>query len=780
MAKKDNEQNRELLNIEFEETYEVQNEIEEKSLDSDAVKRRLLNLPQQSSPPSSNNNSTSTNGDSSISPQTRKNDETNNGKKNNENKNDHSEKNDDKKRDSSSDRRKQRDDNHKMRQKDSSKKPDGRDIGNKTKEQLSNPVKDKTKNMGKGKLKETASKGLKQGTKKGASNVAKRGGKQVAAKAARMAAAAGKKFVVKGIALISKALLALVGYVGIPAILIGLAVVILIVILMTLSTMVLGTGNSIDEMGEDAVALRTHIVQLSENSVDMSKPEQIQFRVPEELLAAVVQLESMSNKGGNTGSLEDISALLDELASKLKPKFTYSSFTEWTESSSKTCVNSEEVTAPDGTKTTNCTRYEWSAPVRSSTPVERITAVEAWNGSGVYEYEEEETDWVTNGDTRTRSMSYVLKEQTFEHNFSKLDAILNERGYKLEDKRWFEFFFESATNQQMHYITWLETGSVPAGAYGGYFGFDGDIIPGNGVPPQYMAYYRAAEAKYGVPWHTLAAIHFVETTFSTHPSMTSHVGAIGHVQFMPRTWVGWSYKGGQVTALGDIQGIPMEVLTNPAIIKKHGGYGVDANGDGKADPWDIEDAIFSAANYLQKNGYSTSPRTAVWHYNHDYSYVDKVLGLSEQYKNAATYKPTPGGGVEFGSNFNGPEAVKIAINEAYKYLGYPYKWGGATPQTSFDCSGIVQWSYKKAGINLPRVSRDQYKATQKISPSEAKAGDLVFFVGHKGSSYITHVGLYIGNGKMLSAQNAGLVVTNVEGWNGGGKFYGYTRIPGVQ
>lgn len=786
MPKKDNEQNRELLNVEFEDNYEVQNEIEEESLDSETVKRRLLNLPQQSSTPSSNNNN-SNNGDSSDSPQPKQkkdNDKQKDDSKKNTEKKGEPKKDDDENSGNSSNRRKKRDDDHKKRSEGLSKKPDGKDVGNKIKEQLSNPLKDKTKNMGKKQLKDITNKGLKQGAKQGTKNIAKKGGEKAAAKVAKLAAQAAKKLVVKGIALIGKALFALVSYVGLPAILVGLAIAILIVILMTLSTMMFGTGQGVDELSEEAVELREHIVQLSESSVDMTKPEQIPYRVPEELLAAVIQLESMLAEGGNTGSTEDIKKLLNEVTEQLKPKFTYSPFTEWTETSTRVCANEIEKVAPDGTKSMQCTAHKWSAPARSSVTVNKITSVIAWNGKGTYKYEADETDWVENGDTRTRAKVYVMSEQKFEPDFSKLDAILNERGYALEDKRWFEYFFESATNRQMHYLTWLETGSVPEGAFdfGGGYGFAGDIIPGGGVPPQYMPYYRAAEAKYGIPWHTLAAIHFVETTFSTHPSMTSYVGAIGHMQFMPRTWLGWSYKGGNQTGLGNISGIPKDVLMNPATIKKHGGYGVDANGDGKADPWDVEDAIFSAANYLQKNGYASSPRTAVYHYNHSEEYINKVLSLSEEYKSAATYQPSTGvaGGQQFNDpNFNGSDLASIAINEAYKYLGYPYKWGGASPSTSFDCSGITQWSFKKAGISLPRVSRDQYKATKPISASEAKAGDLVFFVGYKGSSYITHVGMYIGGGKMLSAQNAGLVVTNVAGWNGGGKLYGYTRIPGV-
>ncbi|MBC1645833.1 peptidase P60 [Listeria welshimeri] len=96
--------------------------------------------------------------------------------------------------------------------------------------------------------------------------------------------------------------------------------------------------------------------------------------------------------------------------------------------------------------------------------------------------------------------------------------------------------------------------------------------------------------------------------------------------------------------------------------------------------------------------------------------------------------------------------VQLIMNEALKYQGYPYVFGGATPETSFDCSGLVQWVYAKAGINLPRVAQAQYDVTQHIPLSEAKAGDLVFFHStYNAGSYVTHIGIYVGNNQMFHA-----------------------------
>ena len=98
------------------------------------------------------------------------------------------------------------------------------------------------------------------------------------------------------------------------------------------------------------------------------------------------------------------------------------------------------------------------------------------------------------------------------------------------------------------------------------------------------------------------------------------------------------------------------------------------------------------------------------------------------------------------------ETAQAIMNEALKYEGWKYVFGGSSPTTSFDCSGLVQWCYGKAGISLPRTAQAQYDATQHISLSEAKAGDLIFFHStYNSGTYITHVGIYVGNNRMYHA-----------------------------
>ena len=107
----------------------------------------------------------------------------------------------------------------------------------------------------------------------------------------------------------------------------------------------------------------------------------------------------------------------------------------------------------------------------------------------------------------------------------------------------------------------------------------------------------------------------------------------------------------------------------------------------------------------------------------------------------------------------GPGAkAEAALAEAKKFLGTPYKWGGSTPQTGFDCSGLVQWAYAQQGIQIPRVTDQQILATNgtAVKRSELLAGDLVFFRDSTG--YVHHVGMSLGGDKFIHAPHTGDVV----------------------
>lgn len=119
----------------------------------------------------------------------------------------------------------------------------------------------------------------------------------------------------------------------------------------------------------------------------------------------------------------------------------------------------------------------------------------------------------------------------------------------------------------------------------------------------------------------------------------------------------------------------------------------------------------------------------------------------------------PGGG-EFGYEIPAEALTdqKFAnmIREAEKYLGYPYVWGGASPSTSFDCSGFVSWVINNCGNgwNIGRQTADGLMGyCSRVSPSEAKPGDLIFFQGTYDTPGASHVGIYVGDNMMIHCGN---------------------------
>lgn len=125
------------------------------------------------------------------------------------------------------------------------------------------------------------------------------------------------------------------------------------------------------------------------------------------------------------------------------------------------------------------------------------------------------------------------------------------------------------------------------------------------------------------------------------------------------------------------------------------------------------------------------------------------------------------------------DAAAVAIAYARTKIGVPYLWGGtgtAAQDGRFDCSGLAQAAYAKAGIELPRVANDQYRTTgNHPSWADLKPGDLVFF-GEKGNwRSIHHVGIYIGDGKMLHAPRTGTLI-RINDVHYMSDYYGATRV----
>ncbi|WP_110925958.1 bifunctional lytic transglycosylase/C40 family peptidase [Bacillus massiliglaciei] len=125
----------------------------------------------------------------------------------------------------------------------------------------------------------------------------------------------------------------------------------------------------------------------------------------------------------------------------------------------------------------------------------------------------------------------------------------------------------------------------------------------------------------------------------------------------------------------------------------------------------------------------------------------------------------------------GPEAYQALMAEVLKYNGWTYVWGGSSPNTGFDCSGLMQYSFRQLGYDLPRTAAEQEKHS--IPVAEPQPGDLVFFKGtnsSRGASAITHVGIYVDDQRFYAANSSGVGYAK---WNSGywGKhFAGFGRV----
>jgi NlpC/P60 family len=249
------------------------------------------------------------------------------------------------------------------------------------------------------------------------------------------------------------------------------------------------------------------------------------------------------------------------------------------------------------------------------------------------------------------------------------------------------------------------------------------------IPPALLPLYQAAaDSCPGLPWPVLAAIGKVESDHgrSTAPGVTSganFAGAAGPMQ------IGIGGKAGNT----------------------FGSYAVDADGGG-ASVYSAADAVFTAANYLCRNGAAQGRDVAraVFAYNHADWYVTKVLAIASGY--AATQGLPAGAPAE--------DVAAAAVQFAYSQLGAPYLWGATGEEGYYDCSGLMLRAYLAGGVRLPRTSRQQWTAGARVyNIGDLQPGDLVFYAYNLADpGTIHHVGIYIGAGNMIDAPHRGAVV----------------------
>lgn len=119
-----------------------------------------------------------------------------------------------------------------------------------------------------------------------------------------------------------------------------------------------------------------------------------------------------------------------------------------------------------------------------------------------------------------------------------------------------------------------------------------------------------------------------------------------------------------------------------------------------------------------------------------------------------------------------PTRAERAVSFAVEAVGIPYRWGGESPTTGFDCSGLVRWAYGRVGIELPHNSYALYGEGRRVREAVMEPGDILFFEG------FGHVGMYLGRGRMVHAPQSGrnVEVVRLASTNYGARLVGARRV----
>lgn len=147
--------------------------------------------------------------------------------------------------------------------------------------------------------------------------------------------------------------------------------------------------------------------------------------------------------------------------------------------------------------------------------------------------------------------------------------------------------------------------------------------------------------------------------------------------------------------------------------------------------------------------------------------ISRLLASGKTAAVSQDYKPTDG-------------RVRTMLNSALTLLGTPYRWGGTSPESGFDCSGLVSYVVRHAmGVEMPRVSRDQARQGEPVADkAQLEEGDLVVF-GKRGR--VDHIGIYVGEGRFVHAPSSGkdVMVSSLETGYWSNKYMEGRRIAGI-
>ena len=267
-----------------------------------------------------------------------------------------------------------------------------------------------------------------------------------------------------------------------------------------------------------------------------------------------------------------------------------------------------------------------------------------------------------------------------------------------------------------------------------------DVYPGDNAPKEQIAAWMARQAhKAGLPGELPIMASLVESRMSN--INFGDADSIGYFQMRTSIWDQGEYAG-----YGEKPELQLKWFLDHALHEKQKRI---ARGDvaflkdsSKWGDW-IADVERPAEEYRGR-------------------YQLRLGEARELLGNAQSTAPAPPpdatlDAVTAGAELDAAPQAKKALAIAKEYLGTPYQWGGATPETNFDCSGLMQWSYKQVGIDIPRVTYDQVNVGEKIPKiDDLEAGDLIFFQDSSGDMH--HVGMYIGEHKFIHAPHTGDVV----------------------